>query len=244
MMTTGQTILITGGTSGLGLGFAEKFHELGNAVIVCGRRKDRLERIGRAHPGMATIVCDVADASQRVRLRDEVVERFPAANVLINNAGVQFPVDLTKPVDLARVRTEIETNLTAPIHLGSLFAPHLASRKPAAIVNITSGLAFTPMASAPVYCATKAALHSLTLSLRHQLRKTGIQVFEIIPPWVATELGRQGRAEDAKPLGGIPVSEFIAGAIQAIEADALEAPIGSAKGLCEKREALFGMINR
>lgn len=244
MKTTGQTILITGGTSGLGLGFAEKFHQLGNAVIICGRRKDRLERIARAHPGLATIVCDVADASQRERLRDEVVEKYPATNVLINNAGVQFPVDLTRPVDLERVRAEIEVNLTAPIHLGALFAPHLAARKPAAIINITSGLAFTPMASTPVYCATKAALHSLTLSLRYQLRKTGVQVFEIIPPWVATELGRQGRPDESKPLGGIPVSEFIEGALQAIEADVFEAPVGSAKGLCEKREALFGMINR
>jgi uncharacterized oxidoreductase len=244
MKTTGQTILITGGTSGLGLGFAEKFHQLGNAVIICARRKDRLKKIERTHPGMATIVCDVADGSERERLRDEVVEKFPATNVLINNAGVQFPVDLARPVDLECVRAEIEINLTAPIHLGSLFARHLAARKPAAIINISSGLAFTPMAFAPVYCATKAALHSLTLSLRYQLRKSGIRVFEIIPPWVATELGRHGHEEEAKPLGGIPVSEFIESAVQAIEEDVLEAPIGSAKGLCEKREALFAMINR
>ena len=164
--------------------------------------------------------------------------------MLINSAGVQVPFDLTRPVDLERVRAEIETNLTAPILLAALFAPHLAARKPAAIINITSGLAFTPMASVPVYCATKAGLHSLTLSLRYQLRKTGIQVYEIIPPWVATEHGRQGREDEAKPLGGIPVTEFIEGALRALEADVFEAPVGTAKGLCEKREALFGMINR
>jgi uncharacterized oxidoreductase len=244
MKTTGNTILITGGTSGIGLGFAERFHRLGNEVIICGRRKDRLEKIRKTHKGIVTIACDIADAAERKKLRNRVVREFPGLNVLINNAGIQLSADLTKPVDLESLRAEIEVNLVAPIHLGSLFAGPLASKRPSAIINITSGLAFTPMASVPVYCATKAALHSLTLSLRHQLRGTAVKVFEIIPPWVDTELGHEDRDDESESHGGMPVPEFIDGAMRAIEGDVLEAPVGPAKSLHEKREALFAAINR
>lgn len=244
MKSMGNTILITGGTSGIGLGFAERFLQLDNRVMICGRRGERLEQIKEKHPEIETIVCDVTDPKQRETLRDRVVQNFPETNVLMNNAGIQLHTDLTKPIDLEKVRTEIETNLTAPVHLVSLFAKHLASKKEAAIINISSGLAFAPISPMPVYCATKAAIHSLTLSLRHQLRATSVKVFEIVPPAVDTELGHQQRTDKSQSHGGIPVLEFIDESMKAIENDTFEAAIGMAKDLREKREELFKFMNR
>lgn len=243
MKITNHTILITGGTSGIGLGFAKKFTELGNRVVICGRRKERLEQIKAKHKTIETIICDVTNAEQRTRLYQSVVDRFPKTDVLINNAGIQFDLDLTQSVDLKQIAQEIETNLVAPIHLSSLFAPHLAAQTEAVIINISSGLAYVPIASMPLYCATKAALHSLTLSLRHQLRATSIKVFEIAPPSVDTELGSERRSEKAPSHGGMPVDEFVGASISAIESDTYEAPIGPAKLLKEKPEELFAAIN-
>ncbi|MBU4317808.1 MAG: SDR family NAD(P)-dependent oxidoreductase [Proteobacteria bacterium] len=244
MNLTGNTILITGGTSGLGFGFAERFLHLGNRVIVCGRRVDRLDKLRNKYPEINIIQCDMMDAAQRESLAKQVMRDFPETNILVNNAGIQLHTDLTKPVELESLRAEIETNLIAPIHLGSIFAEHLSSRNPSAIINITSGLAFAPSAFVPVYCATKAAMHSLTLSLRYQLRNTPTKVFEIAPPAVDTELGYQHRPDPSKSHGGIPISQFLDEAILALESDLFEAPIGMAKGLHEKREALFDFMNR
>jgi uncharacterized oxidoreductase len=171
------------------------------------------------------------------------VARFPDLNVLMNNAGIQHLTDLTKPVDLKNVHLEIETNVVAPIHLTSLFAAHLAGRPAAALINISSGLAFAPRADRPVYCATKAAVHSLTLALRRQLRDTSVRVFEIIPPSVDTELGRQYWGAKAKAHGGMTVAGFIDEAMRALESDTYEAAIDLAQGLREKREALFDRMN-
>jgi len=187
MQLSGNTVLITGGTSGIGLAFAEKFLQAGSKVIITGRREERLKKIQEDYPAMVVTTSDVADEKQREALAQWIIENHPETNILINNAGVQLLTDLKKPVDLARVRQETETNFIAPVHLTSLFTQHLARKQNAAIVNISSGLAFVPIAFMPVYCATKAAIHSLTLSLRHQLRNTGIKVFEIIPPAVDTE---------------------------------------------------------
>ena len=244
MKTTGNTILITGATSGIGYAFAAEFHKRGNHVIACGRRKDRLEAMKAEFPGMATEVCDIADAAQRDALATRVLAAYPDLNIVLNNAGIQLVTDLTQPVDLAAVAAEIETNLTAPIHLGSLFARHLATRPEAALINISSGLAFVPIAFMPVYCATKAALHSLTMSWRYQMRHTSVKVFEIAPPSTDTELGHQRRADKTESHGGIPVAEFLAEAMEAIENDTLEAPIGQSKGLREKGAAMFPMMNR
>jgi uncharacterized oxidoreductase len=243
MQTTGNTILITGGTSGIGLAFAEEFIRLGNKVIICGRRADRLEQIQQKHKDIVTRVCDVANTEDRENLATWAIENYPDVNVLINNAGVQLLTDLTKPVDLTRVRQEVETNFIAPIHLGSLFAQHIASKTNGAIINISSGLAFVPIAFMPVYCATKAAIHSLTLSLRYQLRNTPVKVFEIAPPAVDTELGSDRREDKTQSHGGLPVSEFLAEAMEAIKDDLLEAPIAWAKNSREKREALFPVMN-
>jgi uncharacterized oxidoreductase len=239
MQTIGNTILITGGTSGIGLAFAEKFLRRGNQVIICGRREDRLMQIKEKYPEIITYVCDVADAEQRSNLASWVLQNYPALNVLINNAGVQLLSDMTKPVDLDRIQLEVATNFIAPVHLTSLLTPHLAAQSHAAIINISSGLAFVPLSFMPVYCATKAAIHSITLSLRHQLRNTPVKVFEIAPPAVDTELGSDRRTDKTQTHGGMPIADFLKEAMTALEQDVLEAPIGTAKESREKREAIF-----
>lgn len=244
MQTKGNTILITGGTSGIGLALAEEFHRLGNQVIICGRRESRLAEIAKKYPGIAIRTCDVADAEQRKAFAEWAIKNYPAMNVLINNAGIQLVADLTQPVKLERIHAEIEINLIAPIHLTSLLAVHLSAKKEAAVINISSGLAFAPIAFMPVYCATKAAIHSFTLSLRFQLKDTSVKVFEIIPPSVDTELGHDRRADKTQTHGGIPVSEFLTEAMEAIKNDIFEAAISHAKNLHEKREAMFGVMNR
>ena len=156
---------------------------------------------------------------------------------------MQFITDFAKPVDLIKVETEVATNFIAPVHLASLFIPHLSGKKNAAIINITSGLAFVPIALMAIYCATKAAMHSITLSLRFQLKDTGIEVFEIAPPSVDTELGHDRRPDKTQTHGGIPVAEFIKGAMTALKNGEYNAAIGQAAGLREKGEALFDMMN-
>ena len=243
MNTSNNTILVTGATSGIGLAFAEEFLKLGNKVIICGRRVERLNVLKLKHPELITIACDITDSKQRETLANEVIKDHPDTNILMNNAGIQLVADLTQPADLSRINEEIETNLIAPIHLGSLFAKHLASKSEAALINISSGLAFVPISFMPVYCATKAAIHSLSLSWRHQMKHTSVKVFEIIPPSTDTELGHQRRADKTQTHGGMPLHEFLAEAMEAIKNDILEAPIGQSKGLREKREEMFHIIN-
>ena len=239
----GNTVLITGGTSGIGLAFAEAFIKEGSTVLICGRRKERLQQLKEKHPQLHTTVCDVAKADERENLAKWAINNFPAVNMLINNAGVQLKADMTTPLDVSRIYQEIDTNLVAPIHLSSLFAPHLQTKAASAIVNISSGLAFSPLAFMPVYCATKAAIHSLTLSLRFQLRNTSVKVFELAPPAVDTELGSDRREDKTQSHGGMPVREFIAAAMDALQNDVLEEAIGSAKETREKREAVFQVRN-
>lgn len=244
MKTSRNTILITGGTAGIGLAFAEEFLKLGNKVIICGRRTDRLNELKAKHPGLVTFACDIADTKQREDICNTVLKDYPDTNILMNNAGIQLVADLTQPVDLGKIREEIEINLIAPIHLSCLFAKHLTSKSDSALINISSGLAFAPLAFMPVYCATKAAVHSLTMSLRHQLKNTSVKVFEIIPSSTDTELGHQRRTDKTQSHGGMPVNEFITEAMEAIKNDVLEAPIGQqAKGLRVKREEMFSIMN-
>jgi uncharacterized oxidoreductase len=244
MKTTGNTVLITGGSSGIGLGFAEEFLRLGNKVIICGRSEERLKKVQEKNAGIIIRKCDVSVTKEREELFAWVSSNHPATNVLINNAGVQLGTDIAQPLDMKRVNAEIDTNIIAPLHLSSLFIPLLKTKSEAAIINITSGLAFAPLAFMGIYCATKAAMHSLTLSLRHQLRNTSIKVFEIAPPSVDTELGHDRRTDKTQSHGGISVPEFLKEAMEGISGDVFETCVGHAKGLRAKREDAFGFMNK
>ena len=187
MNPSGNTILITGGGSGIGRGLAESFHALGNQVVIAGRRRQALDETTAANPGMKALTVDVRDPASLRALAAQAIAEFPALNVLINNAGIMRPEKLlAQQPDLADAEAIVATNLLGPIRLTAALLPHLQKQPRAAIVNVSSGLAFLPMARTPTYCATKAAIHSYTLSLRCQLRSTGIEVLELIPPYVAT----------------------------------------------------------
>lgn len=193
MKASGNTILITGGSAGIGLALAVRLLRAGNEVIICGRSQDKLDEAKKAHPGLHTYKYDVARESDRHELFQVVTRDFPKLNVLFNNAGIQrYPKLDTFAESWSEIRKEIEINLEAPIHLSMLFAEHLKKQSDAAILMTTSGLSHVPLANAPVYSATKAGLRSFTLSLRHQLAKHSIEVIEVSPPAVDTDLGGPG----------------------------------------------------
>ncbi|HXN46636.1 MAG TPA: SDR family NAD(P)-dependent oxidoreductase [Bryobacteraceae bacterium] len=201
MQTSGNTILITGGGSGIGRGLAEAFHALGNEVIIAGRRKQALDATTAANPGMAALTLDIEDGAKTRAFAAEVTARYPALNVLVNNAGIMRVERLkAEEVDAATAEATIATNLLGPIRLTAALLPLLRKQPRSAIMNVSSGLAFVPWASTPTYCATKAALHSYTQSLRWQLRGSTIQVLELIPPYVATDLMSGGADPRAMPL--------------------------------------------
>ncbi len=206
MRTTGNTVLVTGGATGIGFGLAEAFHRRGNAVLLAGRREDRLREAAERLPGARWFACDVADPEQRRALADWAMKDHPDVNVLVNNAGIQRDIDLTKGVEeLASGGDELRIDLEAPIWLSQLFVPHLAGKDDAAIVHVTSGIAFVPSVKAPLYSTTKAALHVFSQVQRKQLRAAGIRVFEVAPPLILdTELNPEGRAKARAAAGGVP----------------------------------------
>lgn len=224
MELSSNTILITGGASGIGYALAERFLAAGSEVIVCGRREDKLREVKEIHPQMHTRVCDVAKESERVNLFEWAIKEFPNLNVLVNNAGIQRRVKLAENQDWTETEKEIEINFAAPVHLSRLFIPHLIKQKHPAILNVTSGLSFVPLANVPVYCATKAALHSFTLSLRYQLAETGIEVIEIIPPAVDTDLGGVGLH-----TFGVPLNEFADAVLERLKNGESEIAYGTAQ---------------
>lgn len=169
MNTSGNTVLITGGATGIGLALAEALVARGNEVLVCGRRRERLKTAKTRVPQLHVRVCDITKQRSRLDLLDWISVRYKTLNVLVNNAGIQRCIDFRKgPRDLALADEEIAANLSAPIYLSAMLIPHLVRQKQAAIVNISSGLGFTPLAAVPVYSATKAAVHSLSLTMRHR----------------------------------------------------------------------------
>ncbi|MEK4517389.1 SDR family NAD(P)-dependent oxidoreductase [Paenibacillus sp. FSL H8-0122] len=203
MKLSGNTLLITGGGSGIGLAMAERFIRMGNTVIITGRREQVLQAAQDRFPNLITHICDLKAESERLALFDWVTANYPGVNVLVNNAGIQQRFNV-QTADVrnhwAEFNQEITTNLEAPLHLAMLFAPFFASQEAATIINVTSGLAFTPFAIAPIYSATKAALHSFTMSLRLQLSGTRVEVIEVAPPAVITDLGGSGLHVHGEPL--------------------------------------------
>lgn len=202
MKMSGNTILVTGGASGIGLALAERFLQAGNEVIICGRRPEKLAEAKAKHPELQTRICDVGSEQDRLALADWAKQEHPALNILVNNAGIQNRMNLFEAdaQDWSRYQQEIAINLEAPIHLSMLLLPQLAGKPNATIINVSSGLAFTPLAFAPIYCATKAALHSFTMSLRHQVAAQQIEVVEVVPPAVQTDLGGPGLHTFGEPL--------------------------------------------
>lgn len=232
MKIEGNTVLITGGATGIGFSLAETLVNAGNEVIICGRREAKLKEARNKLPQIHTKVCDVSREEERESLFNWAVDNFKDLNVLINNAGIQRMIDLTKGIrDLSSGEDEIETDLVAPIHLSAYFIPWLRKKKESAIINVSSGLGFVPIAAMPVYCAAKAAVHSFTVSLRYQLRDTSIKVFEIVPPMVDTELGRGTTEEGDQEYRGVPPSEVAEAALTAMAADEYEIVVGDAEGL-------------
>ncbi|HEX9200366.1 MAG TPA: SDR family NAD(P)-dependent oxidoreductase [Acidobacteriaceae bacterium] len=217
MNLTGNTILITGGGSGIGLALAQQFHQRGNQVIIAGRRKSALDAATAANPGMKSIVLNIEDALSIATAAEKLIADFPRLNAVLNNAGIMRPEDLTKG-ETADAEAIVTTNLLGPIRLTAALMPHLLKQSAATILNVSSGLAFVPLAMTPTYCATKAAIHSYTESLRYQLRGTAISVLEIIPPWVATEL----MGETPTDPRAMPLDKFIAETMQILATDAEE----------------------
>jgi uncharacterized oxidoreductase len=197
MNLSNNKILITGGGSGIGLGLTERFIKENNTVIICGRREDVLKEIAEKFPTIITRKCDLANESERINLYKWVCEHHPDLNVLINNAGVQQWINLPDTDFYTRAKQEITINIEAPVHLTSLFIqlPSLQT-----ILNVTSGLSFVPLTKVPVYSATKAFFHSFTLSARQLLKSRNIEVIEIIPPALNTDLGGKGLHDSAPPV--------------------------------------------
>ncbi len=217
-----RTILITGGTSGIGLELAKQLLQRGNTVIVTGRDQEKLNAAKRALPAVHTFQSDVSDPRAIASLHNNVLANFPALDTLINNAGIMRNLNLNHERDLNDVTREIEINLSGPVRMVQQFLPHLKTRKGALIVNISSGLAFIPFAISPVYSATKAAIHSFTQSLRVQLKGTSVTVIELAPPGVETPLFRGEFAEELKGQKGMDVETLAKRAIAGIEAGKLE----------------------
>jgi uncharacterized oxidoreductase len=216
MNTTGNTILITGGGTGIGRGLAEAFHALGNQVIIAGRSQASLDKTVALNPGMAALTLDITDAESITDFSRQIISDFPELNGVINNAGMMKSEDLlAETPDTTIAEATVITNLLGPIRLISALLPHLRSHERATIMNVTSGLAFLPLTPAPTYCATKAALHSYSESLRYQLRDTSVEVFELVPPYVQTSLGGEEQANDPRAM---PLDEFITEVMKIITA--------------------------
>lgn len=207
MNITGNTILITGGGSGIGRALAEQFHKLGNKVVIAGRRRQVLDETVAANPGMQAVELDIERPEAIRSFAETIAKDFPELNVVIHNAGIMRPENLlAEPADLVTADATITTNLLGPMRLTAALLPLLKKQPKATIMTVSSGLAFIPLSLTPTYCATKAAIHSYSQSLRYQLRSTNIEVIELAPPYVQTELMGSAQANDPRAM---PLKEFI-----------------------------------
>jgi uncharacterized oxidoreductase len=244
MNLTQQTILLTGGGSGIGLALAERLHAAGNTVLICGRDEAKLQAAANRLPGLRTLVCNVALAPERQRLVDWAFAEAPQLSVLLNNAGIQRTVNVVETDEpWATTASEIAINLEATMHLTMLCIQrwHAQRHSGPVIINVSSGLGFVPLARVPVYSATKAAVHSFTQSLRHQLAGSPVEVIEIIPPAVHTELGGTDHSF------GVPLAEYADDVMQQLAAGHVEISYGfSTKASQASRpelDAMFKQLN-
>ena len=242
MKLTGRTILVTGGSAGIGLAFALKFLELGNEVIVTGRRQSALDDLKRIHPKLGTIQSDVADPAQIAALARRMKAEYPKLDVLMNNAGIMLHKNLRAPAtDLEGLMTEMNVNVGGVIRTTSAFIDILVANK-GTVINVSSALAFVPLPSAPVYCATKAAVHSYTQSLRFQLEGTGVEVIELMPPAVNTDLSADLANGDGFTL--LTTDELVKQSFASLKRGAREVRPGQAKLLALMRRIAPDYINR
>ncbi|MDH0738949.1 SDR family oxidoreductase [Achromobacter spanius] len=226
MQMTGNTIFITGGTSGIGRALAEEFHSLGNKVIIAGRRQALLDEVAAAHPGIEGVALDISDAADIDRVAAQLIRDYPTLNVLINNAGIMPFDDPSGRIDDAVSRQILDTNLLGPIRLTSALIEHLKAQPRATIIHNTSVLAYVPIATNAVYSASKAALHSYALSQRFMLKGTSVSVQEIAPPWVDTDLIKKSGDPRAMPLDA-----FIAETMKGLATDAPEVFVEAIRAL-------------
>jgi uncharacterized oxidoreductase len=226
MNLTNNTIFIPGGTSGLGRAYAEAFHKLGNQVIISGRRKGHLAEITKGNPGMQSVELDVADPANIAAVCKKLIADFPKLNAVINNAGVMQIDDTSTVMDDAQATSIITTNLLGPIRVTSALIEHLKKQPAAYVMTVSSGLGFTPMSLTTIYCATKAAIHSYSMTTRYKLKGSSVKVIEIVPPWVQTDLLNSKDNPNAMPL-----ADFIAESMKLLGTDADEILVERVKPL-------------
>ncbi|MGX1785656.1 SDR family oxidoreductase [Bosea sp. NPDC055332] len=214
MNISGNTILITGGGSGIGRALAEALHKAGNQIVIAGRREALLHEVTSANPGMEALLLDIQDKEDVAAFARQAVESFPALNAVIHNAGIMRSEAVTAGDFLDTAEDTIATNLLGPIRLTSALLPHLLKQERAAILTVSSGLAFVPLATTPSYSATKAAIHAWSMALREQLKATSVEVIEIAPPYVQTELLGPQQAVDPAAM---PLAEFTAEVMSLLE---------------------------
>jgi uncharacterized oxidoreductase len=237
MKLTKNKILITGGATGIGFGLAERFIKENNTVIICGRRQSALAEAAEKLPSVMTKVCDLAIEADRIELYNWIAEHHADLNVLVNNAGIQNWININDSDFYEKADAEITTNILAPLHLTKLFS-QLNSLD--TIINVTSGLAFVPLSTVPVYCGTKAFMRSFTLSLRHNLKTSDIEVIEMIPPALNTDLGGKG-LHDAYP----PVSDFVESVFEQLREGKTELTFGTSTDRADaNNEIIAAYFNR
>jgi uncharacterized oxidoreductase len=248
MQMTGNTILITGGGSGIGRGLAEAFHAKGNSVIIAGRRKVVLQDVAKVNPGIAIAELDIADAGDITKFAARLMKDHPKLNTVIHNAGIMQSEAMPKaPDNLATVEATVATNILGPMRLTAALLPQLLNQKHATLMTVSSGLAFVPLAFTPTYSASKAAMHSWSDAIRQQLKGTSVQVIELAPPYVQTELMGKQQASDPNAM---PLKDFIAEVMTILELnpDATEIivdrckPLRNAEATGNYRK-MFDMLN-